>query len=94
MTLMTNEDEQVEIVRRPRVFRKRVNFRFQSFFEFNERFPLSSTKKYYLLPLDETQRKYALSILLQQQIQVALPHRVSDISPAFFATISKLADVV
>jgi hypothetical protein len=41
---MTDDDEQVAIVRRPRVFRKRVNFRFQSFFEFNERFRLSSVK--------------------------------------------------
>jgi hypothetical protein len=30
----SDEDEQVEIVRRPRVFRKRINFRFQSFLNF------------------------------------------------------------
>jgi hypothetical protein len=40
----SDDDEQVEIVRRPRIFRKRINFRFQSFFEFNERFRLSSVK--------------------------------------------------
>jgi hypothetical protein len=31
----SDDDEQVEIVRRPRVFRKRANFRFQYFFELN-----------------------------------------------------------
>jgi hypothetical protein len=29
--MMTDDAEQVKIVKRPRVFRKRVNFRFQSF---------------------------------------------------------------
>jgi hypothetical protein len=32
----SDDDEQVEIVRRPRIFRKRINFRFQSFFEFKK----------------------------------------------------------
>jgi hypothetical protein len=72
----SDEDEQVEIVRRPRVFRKRIHFRFQSFFEFNERFRLSSVKMEVLSNIighrlqHEMQRNYALNI--QQQMQIAL----------------------
>jgi hypothetical protein len=72
----SDEDEQVEIVRRPRVFRKRIHFHFQSFFEFNERFRLSSVKMEVLSNIighrlqHEMQRNYALNI--QQQMQIAL----------------------
>jgi hypothetical protein len=68
---MTDGAEQVEIVKRPRVFRKRVNFRFQSFFKFNERFRLSSLKIEVLSNAighrlqHEMQRNYALSIQYQ-----------------------------
>jgi hypothetical protein len=67
----SDDDEQVEIVRRPRIFRKRINFRFQSFFEFYERFRLSSVKMEVLSNIighrlqHEMQRNYALSV--QQQ---------------------------
>jgi hypothetical protein len=76
--MMTDGAEQLEIVKRPRVFRKRVNFRFQSFFKFNERFGLRSVKMEVLSNAighrlqHETQRNYALSI--QHQIQIALLH--------------------
>jgi hypothetical protein len=97
----SDDDEQVEIVRRPRVFRKRINFRFQSFFEFNERFRLSSVKMEVLSNAighrlqHETQRNYALSV--QQQIQIALHwfgtgcqyHSVGDMHGVSKATVHR-----
>jgi hypothetical protein len=65
----SDDDEQVEIVRRPRVFRKRANFRFQYFIELNERFRLSSVKVEVLSNAfgnrlqHETQRNYALILI-------------------------------
>jgi hypothetical protein len=91
--MMSDGAEQVEIVKRPRVFRRRVNFRFQSFFKFNERFGLRSLKMEVLSNAigdrlqHETQRNYALSIGTASNSNSSATHQL-------FSLLSKLAAVV